>query len=231
MGRLWTLALFCVVLASCTTARPSGTSPAPSAIAEPAPAIATQPGTPTATPRPTDTDKPDQYDDGATPSTARPTRVVSDDVALAAMARRWVDAIDLPKLFPYRVQLYDPAGPYHASFGGFDGDTAILLVGRADVRSNVVVHEYGHAWHEKFMKYDKTLWAEYGKLRGFTDPMQVGQGGDYLQDWRERFAFDFQWAFNPDYNGAFAPTVGYWDPGTLQRFREFVRSLPARPAS
>ena len=145
------------------------------------------------------------------------------------MARASVDAIALPKAFPYRIQLYDPPpGAFHAGFGGFSGGTAVLLIGRDDVRSNTVVHEYGHAWHEWFMKYDPKLWGEYGSIRGFTDPLRLTQSQNYLDDWRERFANDFQWAFNPDWEGRYVPGPAYWDPPTWQKFRDFVKGLPGR---
>jgi hypothetical protein len=144
------------------------------------------------------------------------------------MARATLDGIQLPRTFQYKVQLYEPFGNYHASFGGFSGGVAILIVGRDDVRSNTVTHEYGHAWHEYFMQYDKRIWAEYGAIRQFTDPIQLLQGASYLDDWRERFANDFQWAFNPDYEGKFMPSPGYWSPAQFSAFRQFVSSLPAR---
>ncbi len=145
------------------------------------------------------------------------------------MARTTIDGVALPKVFAYRIQLYEPPdASFHAGFGGFTGGAAILLIGRDDVRPNTVTHEYGHAWHEYFMRYDKTIWAEYGAIRGFTDPIQLSQGQNYLDDWRERFANDFQFAFNPDYGGRYAPGPGYWDPSTYQKFKDFVMALPSR---
>jgi hypothetical protein len=128
----------------------------------------------------------------------------------------------------WKVQLYEPLGNYHVGFGGFSAGFAILLVGRDDVKSNTVTHEFGHAWHEYFMGYDTKMWQQYGAIRGFTDPIQLVQGASYLDDWRERFANDFQWAFNPDYEGRYMPGPGYWDPSTFQKFRDFVKGLPTR---
>jgi hypothetical protein len=154
------------------------------------------------------------------------------DYILEAQARATIDGIGLPKVFPYKISLYEPLGNYHAGFGGFQSGVAVLLIGRDDVRSNTVTHEYGHAWHEYFMKYDKKMWAEYGAIRGFTDQIQLYQGINYLDDWRERFANDFQFAFNPDYEGRFAPSPGYWDPQTYDKFKTFVKALPTHvPAS
>ena len=86
--------------------------------------------------------------------------------------------------------------------------SAVLSIGRRAVWSNILTHEFGHAWHTKFMAEDLTRWGEYAKIRGYvspTDPIQLYRAGLYTDDWRERFALDFQWAFNPDHAGRFMP--------------------------
>ena len=224
-----------VLVVACTPAPVVNTSPAPelaspsaSPSAEPSAPVSPSPS-PSATPSPTPGFEKDPADDPVAAVPGVPARPVVSDAQLAAQAQAMVDAIALPKAFPDRIQLYDPAGQYHAAFGGFQQGTAVLMVGRNAVRTNVVVHEFGHAWHERYMGYDTKIWLEYGKIRGYTDPVRLVQNSDnYLDDWRERFAVDFQWAFNPDYRGQFMPADGYWTQAQFTAFRQFVIALPSR---
>ena len=208
------------------------TSPSPVVTSLGASPSAEPSASPSPTPSPSPTFEKDPADDLGAPVGTAPVKPRITDAQLAVQAQAIVEAIALPKGFPYRIQLYDAAGPYHAAFGGFDSGTAVLLLSRDSVRSNIVVHEYGHAWHERFMGYDSAIWLEYGKVRGYTDQLRLAQNADnYLDDWRERFAVDFQWAFNPDYGGKLMPSDGYWSPVQLAAFRQFVITLPVRAAT
>jgi hypothetical protein len=215
------LSLVVVALVSCApaptvraTVEPSPT-PTASAIPTPEPAVAPT-AQPTAPPPPPPTEEP-----------------LEPDPILFARANTWVSQIDLPKPFPVLVGLVNNAGPFQAHFAGFRQDgTAVLSIGRRAVWSNILTHEFGHAWHTKYMGEDLTRWGEYAKIRGYvapTDPIRLIRDGGYTDDWRERFALDFQWAFNPDYSGRFMPNSDYWPKAQFDEFRAWVRALPTRP--